>query len=286
MRVFPDSIPMPIIKSLETEGYLHAGPIRDWLECECGENAEIVWLKVSNDTISRPYRCCSECGPDVISPDDLRTWEVDFTNILFGIAAAMDMDTPREDLPGISWSFGRRSRKNIYYLQCPFNEHERQIRERYENCPGTVFLVSTEYRAQECTKIYDMPVVSITRYIEYVDSQICFDKVQFREKFNEKADVDKVRYMKQKRRLDKIQKLTQFLKEFIVSSLDYIRETSQQGNVDVLPRPTQSFLAKATGMSQQDVSNCLNDLENGNVLSFIWENLLTVEGTERLKALL
>lgn len=286
MRVFPDSMPMPIIKSLEAAGYLHAGLIRDWLECECGEKAEIVWLKIPGDTISRPYRCCSECGPEVISPDDLRTWEVDFTKILFAVAAAMDMDIPREDLPGISWSFGRRSRKNIYYLQCPFNEHERMIRKRYEDCPGTVFLVSTAHRAQECEKIYDLPIISITRYISYVDSQICFDKVLFWEKFNETVDTGKTHHVKQKRRLDKIQKLTLFLKDFVVSSLDYIRETSQRGEVDVLPRPTQSFLAKATGMSQQDVSNCLNDLENGKVLNFIWENLLTVEGTERLKALL
>ncbi len=286
MRIFPDSMPMPIIKSLEAAGYLHAGPIRDWLECECGEDVEIVWLKIPGDTISRPYRCCSECGPEEISPDDLRTWEVDFTKILFDVAAAMDMDIPREDLPGISWSFGRRSRKNIYYLQSPFNEHERMIRKRYEDCPGTVFLVSTAHRAQECEKIYDLPIISITRYISYIDSKICFDNERFMEKLNEQMESCPRQNAKQRRRLDKIDKLTEILKEFVVRNLDYIRETSQRGNVDVLPRPTQAFLARASGMSQQEVSLCLKDNEKGMTLRFIWENLLTVEGTERLKSLL
>jgi hypothetical protein len=68
-------------------------------------------------------------------------------------------------------------------------------------------------------------------------------------------------------RLATIERLENLLKEHYQRSRDHYFNSDHQ----LLPRPTQSFLASQLGVRQDMISRCLKD-PNAKMLKFLWEN--------------
>jgi hypothetical protein len=80
-----------------------------------------------------------------------------------------------------------------------------------------------------------------------------------------------------------IEKLEKELEKHLLAARDHAHSLRDRGSEPVLlPRPSQKELARRTGLSETDVSRCLND-KRATVLKILWDTADSLEAVMSYK---
>ena len=195
---------------------------------------DVVW-RVDPDGTRQAYRCCPFCGSEPISADLVQGWRIDSDAILADFAAAISFDPPKTDIPGISWSLGRRRRKQFLYIRLSDENAQRSIRQKYARCTETVFIVSKIEQIKRCQSFTDNCIVAFEQFLTWENGRIVLDRECYDAFFIPEDENAKTR--EQRRRQENIKKLKDALKLYAQAALDTVRETGRLGQVQVPERP-------------------------------------------------
>ncbi|GHT28697.1 hypothetical protein FACS18942_09330 [Planctomycetales bacterium] len=262
------------IQKLQEAGYLRPGKFLEYYDCEEQTTGVIRW-KTSNKTGKRRAVCRCRLGHCPMDADKIRTWEILVPTLIERIGAAMGFTLPfKQAIPDI-WLFGRKMRRDFYYIRGYQNEDRPAIQAFFKKLPTAVLMIPHDacYREELALLLPENRVFNVQQYcsMDY-ECQLTFDMKPITDDLVQTETAEK---KPQTRRLEKIDRLTTVMKEHYSLAKEYYGSTDGQ----ILRRPTQAELAKRIGTSQDVVSRCLND-EKAVVLRTLWNN------AENVKAIL
>jgi hypothetical protein len=213
------------------------------------------------------YRVC--CGVTRVSAKSLRVWQVRFEPVINLFKESVGINgTNSEIISDRVWNIGRRGQQQFIYINSICDDDFSNFIPVLSRFPKAVFV---------------MPQSGDIECLKFLLNNRCVvlqDVGQLDENYFVKFDVDKIesfimpepvsiskRVAKRASRSSNIELLTSELKEHYCRSRDYYFNSNGQ----LLPRPTQSYLACQLGVRQDIVSRCLND-PNATLLKFLWDN--------------
>lgn len=254
--------------SLVEAGYLVPGEYADYFYCGCGGgNAEVVWMDMPNGQPPKPVVNC-ECGIYGIMAEELRTWTVPFLPLIHRIGEAMGFKSPFDEaVPEIVWSFGRKIRREFYFVRSLERRQEKTVRSFFMPYPTAVLIVPTDRLKTFVTDLLPdnlcFSVESIGTLDEIFRLHIDMEPISY--ELEPAEEEPKRQRAKRGNRAANIEKLTIEMKEHCRTSRDHYYATGK-----LLPRPSQGELAKRIGTRQDDVSRCLAD-PDATILQLLWK---------------
>lgn len=278
-RVVPEILEQDEIAYFVKMGFLHRGRDLEEVMCDCwdAEFCSVVRFNPDNKN-SPPVRYCRHCGFTTLAPEDIQTWDVDTPKILNCLAEAAGFPVPVPEIPELTWSMGRCRRKNLCYVRnFRGDENKKLFLNYYKNRPGTVFLTSQHFQAELLKSREVEPIIDLEPFIEVEDSKIIFDREGFLQVLESFEDSAQTKRGKRADRLCRIEKLTNFLCDYVRSVIECV-----DCGKEIPRRPTQAWVAKSVAIRQPDVSNCLKDKE-AIQLRYIWDNMETYDGLDKLR---
>jgi hypothetical protein len=126
-------------------GLLVPGPYATVIFCNsCCNFGEVFWSEHPKTGAKRVvYRC--PCGVNPINPEELLTWPVCVPTLAKRISEAMEFTAPpKEAIPGRVWSFGRKMRREFYFITCVMNQDRSSLQGLFVPQPSAVLLAATE----------------------------------------------------------------------------------------------------------------------------------------------
>ncbi|MDR2762296.1 MAG: hypothetical protein LBB88_06795 [Planctomycetaceae bacterium] len=234
----------------------------------CGED---IFVTIIQDSDGRDiyYRSC--CGLKRISADSLRVWRVRFEpviNLFKEVAGIVGANS--EIIPNRIWNIGRCSQQQFIYIN-RFDEDDLSsfipVLSKY---PKAIFVVPQLCEHERINILLKNRCVSIQE-ISYLDEnfvvQFNLDEIESIIDLDLDQESDSKVVSRRGSRLATIERLEILLKEHYQRSRDHYFNSDHQ----LLPRPTQLFLASQLGVRQDMISRCLKD-PNAKMLKFLWEN--------------
>jgi DNA-directed RNA polymerase specialized sigma subunit len=173
---------------------------------------------------------------------------------------------PMEIISGIVWQLGRKNRRELYYVRRFCDEEMAELRSFLALHPKAVLIVSTQTDKETYST-----TLGLNNYCVAVQDFITMD-----EKYRLTADWSKVELdplpsaktkpaAKRGDRAVNIEKLIVELKEHCKAA-----KSNYEATQKTLPCLTQKEIAKRVGISQREVSRCLND-PNADLLNLYWK---------------
>ncbi len=255
--------------SLVEAGYLIPGEYASYFHCNCGEStdAEVVWMDMPDGKPPRPIVRC-ECGIYSISPDKLRTWTVPFRPLIQRIGEAMGFKPPfSEAVPEIVWSFGRKMRREFYYVRGLDWGQDKTVKSFFMQYPTAVLIVPTDKLRKYIVALLPDNLCFSVESLGVMDEsfQIHIDMTDIETEIRPLPDVKRKTVPRRGNRAANIEKLVHELEMHILTARDHVWET---GNL--LPRPTMQDLGKLAGLEKHDVTRCMQD-DDAVKLRYLWK---------------
>ncbi len=150
---------------------------------------------------------------------------------------------------------------------------------RLSSRPKSVLFFPTESAAQKWGATTPNPIIALESVVSLGPDGLIFDTAAIEatltdSKLARPTTLKKKPVPKRATRETGIAKLVKEIKEHLREARDHAYATlALQGEAKLLERPTQKHLAERTGMTEPDVSRCLND-ESALVLKMCWEAAL------------
>jgi len=262
--------------ALTNAGYLRHGEYASYYYCDCGDGdfAEVVWIDNRTDETSRPFVRCEGCGIYSIEPEKLATWTVIVPSLVQRIGEAMGFQQPfTEVVPGLVWSFGRKMRREFYYVCCVGFEKKVAVKSFFILHPTAILIVPTN-AAKEGVR-------------EILPENLCFSEESFvslDEEFRLNAAMSLIEtelepaikprkkpVARRGNRAANIEKLAHELELHLITARDHLWEIG-----DLLPRPSLQVLGKMAGLEKHDVTRCMKD-PDAEKLRYLWKIANSVE---------
>ena len=271
------------LEQMEQWGYLVPSTLLTSRTCEEMHYAEISHA-VSPVTGEDLYFQVCDCGIERIDAATLRTWNTRIEKVMEETVVAMNIRggiTPV--IPDLLWRLGRKKTREFFYLRAFWNAERRSLVAILRAIPKAVILTGVEKSAQELQHEISHPCAAlemIARLEE--DGRFVIDPEVLEDILGESAEMDVVQEESPKARAKrgsraaKIEKLIKEMEQHLRSARAYAQATADQGDIKLLPRPTQEELAKRTGLSEMDVSRCLKD-PNARTFRFLWDGALDMK---------
>ena len=258
------------VDALINAGYIHHGEYASSYWCDCGDggDSEVIWIANRTDGTSRPLVRCEGCGLYGIDPQKLATWTVIIPSLIQRIGEAMGFQQPfAEDVSGLVWSFGRRMRREFYYVRSVAFEKKAVVKSFFTPHPTAVLIVPTDAAKEVVREILPdnlcFSAESVAAFDEEYRLSVAMPLIEAE---LEPADKPRKRLvMKRGNRTANIEKLVAEMKELCRSSKDHYYTHGQ-----LLPRPTQAELARRVGLRQNEVSRCIAD-PDATILQLLWQ---------------
>jgi len=237
---------------------------------DCSEGSGVIRWKTSSKTGKRRAICRCRLGSCPIDKDKIRTWDIQIGTLIDRIGEAMGFTPPFKEVMPKVYSFGRKMRREFYYIRSIPHEAERAIQAFFKRLPTAVLMIPDEcFRSVFELILPDNRVFYTAKYCSMdFDCRLSFDMQPIENDLSQSEVADK---KPQTRRLEKIDRLITAMKEHFQIARDFY-----YSNGTLLRRPTQADLAKRTGTSQDVVSRCLAD-EKAVVLRTLWNNAENLE---------
>lgn len=259
-------------EAFEKQGIFVADSPEFYSYCKrCGEDIFVTIIQDKNGC-DVYYRSC--CRLERISADSLRVWRVRFEPVinLFKQVAGI-VGASSEIIPNCIWNIGRCSQRQCIYINRFKEDDLSSFIPVLLRFPKAIFIVPRLCDHERINILLKNRCISIQE-ISYLDEnffvQFNFDEIKLFMNFDQKI-VSK-RVSRRGSRLSNIERLEIELKEHYRRSRDHYFNSDHQ----LLPRPTQSFLAKQLGVRQDVVSRCLKD-PNAKMLKFLWDNAADIK---------
>ena len=271
------------LERMEQWGYIVPSDLLDSLTCGEMHDVEIQHA-ISPITGEDLYFQTCECGMERIDPAVLRTWNTRIEKVMEETVVAMNIRggiTPV--IPGILWRLGRKKSREFFYLRVFRTSERRQILSALRAVSKAVVFTGVESSSLELQYDISHPCASletIARLEE--DGRFVIDPEILEDVLGEAAEMDDSNEAlpkpraKRGSRTAKIEKLVKEMEQHLRAARAYAQATADQGDIKLLPRPTQEELAKRTGLSEMDVSRCLKD-PNARTFRFLWDGALDMK---------
>jgi hypothetical protein len=235
----------------------------------CPRCCEDIFVTIIQDDRGNDvyYRAC--CGMKRVSVESLRVWQVRFEPIVNIFKSAIGINgTNSEIISDRVWHIGRRGQQQFIYINRIDDDDLINFIPVLSRFPKSIFV---------------MPQSGDGERLKFLLKNRCVflqDVSQLDENYFVKFDVGKIESLiepepaavskpvsKRASRSSNIELLTLEMKEHYRRSRDHYYNSDCQ----LLPRPSQSDLARQLGVRQDVVSRCLND-PNATILKFLWDN--------------
>ena len=244
---------------------------------DCGRRCRVGFVTDTGATV-RGYIHCADCGLAEIPASLLERWELDTSAVLTAVfrEASLAIE-PR--VPGRLWRVGHaqwagRSRE-VWFVRGRGRDREPEIATVLRSRSKAVVFAPTEANAQRWRETTGNLVIPIEAATAPGDGFVRLDIAFVEGRIHDAGlgeDVSKPRRVKKRAcRAANIEALRQAIVEHLRAARDHAFDAEERfGQARLLPRPTQKALGMETGLTESDVSRCLNDPE-ARELRLYWD---------------
>lgn len=259
-------------RHLNIQGLLEAGLIRPGeyersYYCEdCFEFGEVTWHDLPDGGRRVVNRC--ECSIYPLKPEQLRSWRVVTPVLIQKIGEAMEFKPPfTESLSQLVWSFGRKSRREFYFVGNLTSEDDAAVKGFLMPYPTAVLLAATDWTRQKLGNMLPNNLCFSLEAMATLDEscRLHVDMAEIDAMLSPPEVEVKRRRAKRGNRAANIEKVTAEMKEHCRMSKDHYYTHGR-----LLPRPTQAELARRVGLRQNEVSRCISD-PDATILQLLWK---------------
>jgi len=256
--------------TLINAGYIRPGEFAGSYWCDCGDGgeSEVVWIPNRNTGTSDPLVRCEGCGLYGIEPQKLATWTVIIPSLIQRIGEAMGFQQPfAEDVSSLVWSFGRKMRREFYYVRCVAFEKKAVVKSFFVPHPTAVLIVPTNAAKEIVREILPNNLCFSAESVASFDEEYRLSVAMPLIEAELKPIVESRKKPAARRgnRAVNIEKLVNELKQHIIAARDHAWEVGE-----LLPRPFLQDLGKLAGLEKHDVSRCMRDADAG-MLRLLWK---------------
>jgi hypothetical protein len=249
-------------------------------DCGSGQVRRVVFVPNPQTGQQQGYVSCPECGVVKVELDRLRRWAVDAAALLTAVAKAAGVLGPASEvLAGRLWRVGKvnwADRPREVYFACFVDAESRPtLAAVMTHRPKAVLFVPTEETVRHWGSVTPNLVLALESVVSLGPNDFTFDRAFIESRLTDAGltAAPRARPAKQKRasRAGKIERLRKELVRHLVAARDHAKATMDgTGAPKLLPRPTQKVLAKLAGISETDVSRCLQDPQ-AQELRLLWD---------------
>lgn len=248
-------------------------------ECWCPEcNDELADLVFINQ---KAFFTCPTCGILPADTEHLRRWTFHTQAFVARVAQLIDASATAQTLiPDRLWLLGRYRRdtrsRNVL-LACGATRPDWSQLLQSITLPARSIWLLGPLAAARNSLPETLPLATIVRWTGGLE----LDHAAFDDFFAEPDTPKKRPTAKRAGRSAAIEKLRKQLIEHLRAAREYARDTQDQGEARLLPRPTQSHLATATGLTNAAISRCLSD-PAARELQLLWRTAADLDAVLRL----
>ena len=262
---------------LETDLFVETQSAR---ECWCAEcNDELADLVFINQ---KAFFTCPACGILPAETERLRRWTFHASAFVAHVAQLIDATATAQTLiPDRLWHLGRYRRdtrsRNVLMACGATRADWSQLVNSITLPARPIWLLGPLAAAQQ--QLPDaLSLAAVARWT----GELELDHAAFDDFFAEPETPKKRPAAKRAGRSAAIEKLRKQLIEHLRAAREYARATQDQGEPRLLPRPTQTHLASASGLTNAAISRCLSD-PTARELKLLWQTADNLDAVLRLK---
>lgn len=244
---------------------------------DCSRRCRIEFIS-DPDGIPRGYLHCPDCGLSEVTGDMQQRWDIDTPSMLKAIFDGANSSINRRSPPFL-WEVGKanwagRSRQ-IWFARAFRRGHCNAAVEILHRNPSSIVFTPTDNGAAHWREAAGNLVIPLDGVVSLNGGGFQLDLDDVEGRIIDAGMGTQLRAKKPpaKRagRLSDIERLRSAVIEHLVSARDHAFTTKkQQGEAQLLPRPSQKDLGKIVGLDESKVSRCLSD-PNANELRLYWE---------------
>lgn len=255
-------------------------------ECsDCAVNHEVIYR---NDVHGHRHGfiVCETCGIQKLPPDQLDQVIFDTARTLTHLFADVRISVQPIATERL-WHIGRRAfhgtSRELILIRGSVGKHDDAIRDHLATRPKAIVFTSTRMVASYWTEQLSNTVISIEEVASITNDAITLEWDAVDDMILDSQLTEPPSKPKRSSRATKIEALRKELKQHLASAYEHAMRTSEEsGYPELLPRPTQSQLARATNMTPSDVSRCLKD-KQADELRLLWSTAINIEAILRLR---
>jgi hypothetical protein len=247
---------------------------------ECGEIADVLLPDDSSSSVTNALILCPECGPHRVPVKVMSSWKLDLGSFLDSLCRSLSAVGQREELVrGRVWRLGKRgwahAQRNLYLARALHKRDAWQIVNEAAFAAGAVVLVP-EYVPEPDARTGELPtVVPLTEVISWAGNQFAFDEGPILQSLAARPNVGQAIKNRagpsRASRRGVVQAIQREVEQHLRAARDHAFHTRERnGTAELLPRPTQEFLARQVGVHKSTVSRCLED-QTARELRLLWE---------------
>ena len=255
------------IQGLLDVGLIRPGKYERSYYCDsCFEFGEVTWHERPDGSQRIVNRC--DCSITPLKPEQLRSWRVVTPVLIQRLGETMGFKPPfMETLPRLIWSFGRKLRREFYFVGGLTHEDEAAVTGFFLPYPTAILLAAMHSTKQTLADLLPNHLCFSLEAVTTLDEscRLAVDMMGIDVAIVPPEVEPKRQRAKRGNRAANIEKLTAEMKEHCRTSKDHYYTHGR-----LLPRPTQEELAKRIGTRQDDVSRCLAD-PDATILQLLWK---------------
>jgi len=247
---------------------------------ECGEEEEVIFLENELTKQLEPFTACPEAGPNRIELDELKRWEMSFSQLLDAVFAGVVLSGDRQEVVRERvWRLGKATwggaARNVYFARGLHRRDAWQVLNEARLTTRSVIFVPV-HTPEPDSHIEVLPaVIPLSMAISWEGTTIHFDhdyvEAELKDALATQGDGNKPQLMKRSPRAALIAELTREMQEHLRAARDHAVDTMDQtGTPQLLPRPQKDFLAKKVGVNKSTVTRAFSD-DEARELCFLWE---------------
>jgi hypothetical protein len=235
----------------------------------CDELAESQQLFALNGT-PHTYLCCPVCGPSEIDPRLLRRWRIDVPSCLrLAFTPIITALKPVELLTNQLWRIGRPTihgrRWELVFARHPDRYQDEAAQNTLLKQPASIVITPREADAIAWSQRLPNICLALEAFTTLEAGALHVDASLFVELLAQRPTSIGVKLSPRRRRADfagKIDRLRDVLKEHVKAARDHALDSqARTGTPELLPFPTNRWLAKQAGIRNYEVTRCFQDEE-------------------------
>ena len=246
--------------------------------CGGGHVRAVSWVEEPGTGARHAYLPCPNCGLVRVEPARLRRWAVDAHALLTAVfGAARGRAAVSELVPNRLWYLGTatwlgRSRQ-AYFTRSAHVHARPAVRAALDPHPRAVLFHPTEHARRAWGATTPNPSIALESVVALDPDGVRFDTALVDAHLADAgcAEPKPKAPIKRGPFAAKIETLVRELRAHVRAARDHAFSLRDLGRPPaLLPRPTQKMLAASCGLSETDVSRCLND-PDAVLLQLLWE---------------
>lgn len=244
---------------------------------ECSRRCRVEFI-ADQSGVTRGFIHCGDCGLMEIPAHLLVRWELDTHAMLTAVFSDAVLAI-QQRVPDRLWQVGKatwagRSR-DVWFVRAFRRGHSSEVTDVLRTRPKAIVFAPTEAGAERWAEAAGNLVIPLEAVISQEAGVIRLDTECVEGRILDAGwGTEATPQRRTRKRADRaanIESLKKGLIEHLRAARDYAFATKEQsGEPQLLPRPTQKALGREAGLTESDVSRCLNDPE-ARELRLYWD---------------